>query len=342
MVAYIEKALKSKFEGFKEFLFLDSINPRSSSLIMSMDGHLHTQSYQEGTSDPTRMNLHKTLRSMQQSIEGLARHFQSVTTDVEELKKGKSSAKMKKTVEITLVAMIHLTIKDLLIMYLLMDTMIYGLKIIHFMKVDTKEHHKLEAEDDTIGHIKSFQDMKHVMKITSSTYKSLPKKEDTPKVAFKDHSKPKVEGKGRLITDPTGCFKCNGVGHNAINCPTKRTLVFSEDLNGWIEKSDDDCQEAPASISAAVRLQLPASATKFYFSFKLLQISALRTQLLRFAAAVAAGSTLALWSFCCGASLGISACSTASKFQLCIPQLPQLSFFSFNILPGSRSSLSCL
>ncbi|KAI5649444.1 hypothetical protein M9H77_35449 [Catharanthus roseus] len=34
------------------------------------DGHMPTQSHQEGTSDPTRMNLNETLRSMQQSIEG--------------------------------------------------------------------------------------------------------------------------------------------------------------------------------------------------------------------------------------------------------------------------------
>ncbi|KAI5653372.1 hypothetical protein M9H77_30559 [Catharanthus roseus] len=45
---------------------------------------------------------------------------------------------------------------------------------------------------------------------------------------------------GRFITNPTRCFKCNGVEHIAINCPTKRTLVFCEDLNGWIEKDEDD------------------------------------------------------------------------------------------------------
>ncbi|KAI5677066.1 hypothetical protein M9H77_08016 [Catharanthus roseus] len=38
-------------------------------------------------------------------------------------------------------------------------------------------------------------------------------------------------------------LKYNGVGHIAINCPTKRTLVFREDLNGWIEKDEDDFQE---------------------------------------------------------------------------------------------------
>ncbi|KAI5667940.1 hypothetical protein M9H77_17793 [Catharanthus roseus] len=77
----------------------------------------------------------------------------------------------------------------------------------------------------------------------ASTSKSWPKKEDTFKVTFKDHSKPKVEEKGKLITNPTRYFKCNEVGHIAINYPTKRSLVFSEDLNDWIKKSDDDCQE---------------------------------------------------------------------------------------------------
>ncbi|KAI5649356.1 hypothetical protein M9H77_35361 [Catharanthus roseus] len=77
----------------------------------------------------------------------------------------------------------------------------------------------------------------------ASISRSWPKKEATPKVAFKDHSKSKEEKTGKLITNPTRCFKCNGVGHIAINFPTKRTLVFNEDLNGWIEKNDDDCKE---------------------------------------------------------------------------------------------------
>ncbi|KAI5682416.1 hypothetical protein M9H77_03644 [Catharanthus roseus] len=58
-----------------------------------------------------------------------------------------------------------------------------------------------------------------------STYKGWPKKNDTPKVPFKDNSKPKY----------------NGAGH--INCPTKKTLIFCEDLNGWIEKDEEDCLE---------------------------------------------------------------------------------------------------
>ncbi|KAI5664779.1 hypothetical protein M9H77_24102 [Catharanthus roseus] len=46
-----------------------------------------------------------------------------------------------------------------------------------------------------------------VFKPLMSTYKSWLKKYETPKVAFKDNSKPKVEEKGRLITNPTRCLK---------------------------------------------------------------------------------------------------------------------------------------
>ncbi|KAI5667920.1 hypothetical protein M9H77_17773 [Catharanthus roseus] len=49
-----------------------------------------------------------------------------------------------------------------------------------------------------------------VPKPQASTCKSWPKKDETPKVAFKDNFKPKVEEKGRLITNPTRCFKYNG------------------------------------------------------------------------------------------------------------------------------------
>ncbi|KAI5672392.1 hypothetical protein M9H77_12756 [Catharanthus roseus] len=65
-----------------------------------------------------------------------------------------------------------------------------------------------------------------VPKPQASTYKSWPKKEDTPKVAFQDHSQHKVEEKGKLITNLTRCFKYNSVGHIAISCPTKRTLII--------------------------------------------------------------------------------------------------------------------
>ncbi|KAI5663986.1 hypothetical protein M9H77_23309 [Catharanthus roseus] len=74
------------------------VTPTVDSLIMSTDGHMPTQSHQEGSSDPSRMNFNETLRSMQQSIEGLTRQFQSVARDVEELKKGKSSATVEQRV----------------------------------------------------------------------------------------------------------------------------------------------------------------------------------------------------------------------------------------------------
>ncbi|KAI5652956.1 hypothetical protein M9H77_30143 [Catharanthus roseus] len=71
-----------------------------------------------------------------------------------------------------------------------------------------------------------------VPKPQASTYKSWAKKDETPDMAFKHNSKLKVEEKSRLITNPTRCFKCNGMRHIAMNCPTKRTLVFNEVLNG--------------------------------------------------------------------------------------------------------------
>ncbi|KAI5653345.1 hypothetical protein M9H77_30532 [Catharanthus roseus] len=46
------------------------VHPHQSGFIMSTEGQLPNQSHQGGTSDPTRMNLNETLRSMQQSIEG--------------------------------------------------------------------------------------------------------------------------------------------------------------------------------------------------------------------------------------------------------------------------------
>ncbi|KAI5672093.1 hypothetical protein M9H77_12457 [Catharanthus roseus] len=65
---------------------------------MSTDGHMPIQSHKKGPSHPSRMNLNETLRSMQQSIEGLARQFQSGARDVEEFKKGKSSATIEQRV----------------------------------------------------------------------------------------------------------------------------------------------------------------------------------------------------------------------------------------------------
>ncbi|KAI5676196.1 hypothetical protein M9H77_07146 [Catharanthus roseus] len=114
MVAYMEEALKNKFEEFRDqgkatnvgdgHPITDSspaptvagrLLPAESlefthllstvGLIMSTEGQLSTQSHQEGTSDPTRINTNETLRSMQQSIKGLAIQFQSVARDMDEI-----------------------------------------------------------------------------------------------------------------------------------------------------------------------------------------------------------------------------------------------------------------
>ncbi|KAI5676499.1 hypothetical protein M9H77_07449 [Catharanthus roseus] len=80
--------LSKQLEG-ENWLSIGEGNPNADCFIMSTEGQLPTQSHQEGTSNPARMNLNDTLRSMQQSIEGLARQFQSVARDMEELKRAR-------------------------------------------------------------------------------------------------------------------------------------------------------------------------------------------------------------------------------------------------------------
>ncbi|KAI5677459.1 hypothetical protein M9H77_08409 [Catharanthus roseus] len=170
---------------------------------------------------------------MQQFIKGLARQFQSVDRDVEKLKKGKSSATMKQRVGDNLGGFNSPHHQSLMIMYLLMDIMTYRANIlIPFMTLDIKEGHKgyhrpqeeyprqqVWNDDNFYGDYgdnpnlgQAYHGGNVMPKPKVSTYKSWQKKEDTPKVAFKDHSKPRVEEKGKLITNPTRCFKCNGGG----------------------------------------------------------------------------------------------------------------------------------
>ncbi|KAI5652599.1 hypothetical protein M9H77_29786 [Catharanthus roseus] len=151
-------------------------------LIMSTDGHLPIQSHQEGTIDPTMVNLNETLR------------------DVEELKKGNSSATMEQRV---------------------------GNNLGDF----NSPHH--QRPFDNVSNY-GFHDIlvQNSHPFYRSEYQGRPQAKDGRK----------GEEKGRF-TNPTRCFKSNGEGQIAINCSTKRPLVFSEDLNGWIEKGDDDCKE---------------------------------------------------------------------------------------------------
>ncbi|KAI5676370.1 hypothetical protein M9H77_07320 [Catharanthus roseus] len=63
-------------------------------LIMSTDCHMSSYSHQEGTSEPSMRQVTKAMRSLQQTVERLSRQYLSVARDIEELKKGKSSASM--------------------------------------------------------------------------------------------------------------------------------------------------------------------------------------------------------------------------------------------------------
>ncbi|KAI5653445.1 hypothetical protein M9H77_30632 [Catharanthus roseus] len=110
MIGYLEEAFNNKFEEFEgqektsmlfsicsiskdyseEQLVPPTVDGRArlkQCFITSMEGPLPIQSHQEGTRDPSRINLNETLRSMQQSTERLVR-------DIKDLKKGKSTASM--------------------------------------------------------------------------------------------------------------------------------------------------------------------------------------------------------------------------------------------------------
>ncbi|KAI5671384.1 hypothetical protein M9H77_11748 [Catharanthus roseus] len=279
VLLYMMEALKSK--ALHRKLELEILNR---GLIMSTEGHRLTQSHQEGPSDSSRMNLNETLRSMQQSIEKLAR-------DVVDLKKGKSSGTMEKRVGDNLHdfnSPHHQRLFNNMSTYGYHDMLIQHSHPIYEGAYERRQQFRDGRRGGLGGrgyhnHKKIIQGKKHgkttlikimeiilmlakhtmevamvinkgikllikssgsaVPKPQASTYRSWPKKEDNPKVAFKHRPKPKVEERGRLITNPTRSFNCNGVTHIAINCPTKRTLVFGEDLNCRIEKSDDDFQE---------------------------------------------------------------------------------------------------
>ncbi|KAI5675822.1 hypothetical protein M9H77_06772 [Catharanthus roseus] len=115
MLAYMMEALRSKVDKSNQrnklgkilaenWISMGSWHPTTDSKLqilnraMSTDGHLPNQSQQEGTSEPSMRHVNETLRSVQQSIEGLSRQYQSVVRDVEELKKSKSSATIEQRV----------------------------------------------------------------------------------------------------------------------------------------------------------------------------------------------------------------------------------------------------
>ncbi|KAI5657882.1 hypothetical protein M9H77_26675 [Catharanthus roseus] len=61
----------------------------------------------------------------------------------------------------------------------------------------------------------------------TSNLKPSPKKEEAPIGSLQPPTKPKMEDRG----------------HYASSCPTKRALILREDLNGWIEKKEDESGE---------------------------------------------------------------------------------------------------
>ncbi|KAI5662712.1 hypothetical protein M9H77_22035 [Catharanthus roseus] len=66
-----------------------------------------------------------------------------------------------------------------------------------------------------------------ITKPPTSNFKLWQKKEEAPRGTFQPPTKRKMEERG----------------HYASSCPTKKALIFREELNGWIEKEEDESGE---------------------------------------------------------------------------------------------------
>ncbi|KAI5682508.1 hypothetical protein M9H77_03736 [Catharanthus roseus] len=138
----------AKGYGTKDFVY-SSLKEKG--LTMSVNGHLPTQCHQEDISDPTRINLNETSWSIQRSIEGMEIQFQSVLEMLKSMRRARVAPQWSKELEIILEELIHLTTKDLMRIFLVMDTMTcWFITLIHLMKVDTKEAQKLEVEEEEV------------------------------------------------------------------------------------------------------------------------------------------------------------------------------------------------
>ncbi|KAI5675931.1 hypothetical protein M9H77_06881 [Catharanthus roseus] len=77
--------------------------------------------------------------------------------------------------------------------------------------------------------LSSFPNQRQVAttKPPTSNFKPWPKKEEASRGTFQSPTKRKMEERG----------------HYAGSYPTKSALIFREDLNGWIEKKEDESGE---------------------------------------------------------------------------------------------------
>ncbi|KAI5658082.1 hypothetical protein M9H77_26875 [Catharanthus roseus] len=223
---------------------LSDINLIWRGFMMSTEGQLPTQSHQEGTSDPSRMNLNEILR------------------DVEDLKKGKSSATIEQGVRDNFRGVNSPHHPEY---YDNMSTQGYHDMLVHnpYPFHEVRYQGTPQARDGIGGGQGGSGLAKNTIEATMAINKGiglyinqlkeiwcLNLKHQSTRVGqrkkihvrWQDNPKTKVKERGRLITNPTGCFKRNGVGHIAINSPIERTLIFNEELNGWIESEKEDFQ----------------------------------------------------------------------------------------------------
>src|SRR3954464_6916231 len=113
-------------------------------------------------------------------------------------------------------------------------------------------HHYVEVDDLVHQAIKVEQQLKRrgLGRRSTTTFNSHSWKDKTKKDGASSSKEATVENKGKTITPDSSvstnknvkCFKCQGQGHIASQCPTKRTMLMEENEE-IIEEEDGNYDE---------------------------------------------------------------------------------------------------
>ncbi|XP_045810960.1 uncharacterized protein LOC123905403 [Trifolium pratense] len=131
-------------------------------------------------------------------------------------------------------------------------------------------HHYVEMDELVHQAIKVEQQLKRKSQARrSSTNFNSPNLKDKEGASSSSSTEPIVENKGKAIAPSQSvstnkkvtCFKCQGKGHIASECPTKRTMLMEENEeegegNKDVEENDEEEEEIPSGELLMVRRML--------------------------------------------------------------------------------------
>ncbi|CAJ2644940.1 unnamed protein product [Trifolium pratense] len=131
-------------------------------------------------------------------------------------------------------------------------------------------HHYVEMDELVHQSIKVEQQLKRKSQARrSSTNFNSPNLKDKEGASSSSSTEPIVENKGKVIAPSQSvstkkkvtCFKCQGKGHIASECPTKRTMLMEENEeeeegNKDVEENDEEEEEIPSGELLMVRRML--------------------------------------------------------------------------------------